>query len=55
MNHLERGTVAAVTSARKIKYSGQKKNGMSIMQSKPGCALPKKQTIAMGKEYLGGR
>ncbi len=49
-HYSERGTVAAVTSARKTKYSSQKKSGTNI--SKPSRAIPKKQAIAMGKRVF---
>ncbi len=49
-HHSDRGTVAAVTSARKTKYSSQKKSGMNI--SKPSRAVPKKQAIATGKRVF---
>jgi hypothetical protein len=48
----ERGSVAAVTSARKTKYSGQKKSGSNVTQRQPSCAAAKKQTIATGKRVF---
>ncbi len=41
-HHSETGTVAAVTSARKTKYSDQNKIGMNITQRQPSHAVPKK-------------
>ncbi len=39
-HHSERGTVAAITSARKTKYSSQKKRGKKI--SEPSLAVPQR-------------
>ena len=51
----ERGSVAAVTSARETKYSGQKKSGSNVTQRQPSRAAPKKQTIATGKRVFAQR
>ena len=48
----ERGSVAAVTSARKTKYSGQKKSGSNVTQRQPSRVAAKKQTIATGKRVF---
>ena len=46
----ERGSVAAVTSARKTKYSG--KSGGNKSQRQPSRTVQKKQTIATGKRVF---
>jgi hypothetical protein len=46
----ERGSVAAITSARKTKYSG--KSGGNKSQRQPSRAVQKKQTIATGKRVF---
>ena len=51
-HHSERGTVAAVTSARKTKYSRHKKSGTNITQRQPSRVVPKKQAIATGKRLF---
>jgi hypothetical protein len=48
----DRGTVTAVTSARKSKYSGQKKSGTNLTQRQPSCPTSKKQAIATGKRVF---
>ena len=45
----DRGTVTAVTSARKSKYSGQKKSGTNLTQRQPSRPTSKRQAIATGK------
>ena len=51
-HHSERGMVAAVTSARKTKYSRHKKSGTNITQRQPSRVVPKKQAIATGKRVF---
>jgi hypothetical protein len=48
----ERGTVTAVTSARKTKYTGQKKSGTNLTQRQPSRPTSKRQTIAAGKRVF---
>jgi hypothetical protein len=47
-HHIERGTIAAVTSARKLKYSGKKRSDSNKNHRQPSHAL-KKQTVTPGK------
>ena len=48
--HTDRGTVAAITSARKKKYSGKKKE--SKLVSRQPSQFTKKQTIGTGKRVF---
>jgi hypothetical protein len=51
-HHSDRGTVTAVTSARKSQYSGQKKSGTNLTQRQPSRPTSKRQTIAAGKRVF---